>query len=56
MATFSGDCFDWGWPCKFTVTVQGNRTVNSFAISGSGFTPEGGNLTSGAIEIFNSLP
>jgi len=50
-ATFSGDCFNWEEPCTFTVTVHGNQPVDSFAITGSGFTPEAGNLTSGAIEI-----
>jgi hypothetical protein len=51
MATFSGGCFNWWEPCTFTVTVQGNQSVNSFAITGSGFTPEAGNLTSGAIAV-----
>ena len=51
LATFTGDCFDFEEPCAFTVTVQGNKSVNSFAITGTGFTPEAGNLTRGEIVI-----
>jgi hypothetical protein len=53
-ATISGDCFNvLEGPCTFTVTVHGNQPVESFAITGTGFTPEAGPLIFGAIEIFS---
>jgi hypothetical protein len=51
MATFSGVCVNMADPCTFTVTVTGNQAVDRFAITGSGLTPEAGNLTSGSIQI-----
>jgi hypothetical protein len=53
-ATFGGTCTKNGAPCTFTVNVTDNGepgTNDSFVISVSGATPEGGMLRSGNIQI-----
>jgi len=53
-ATFGGTCTKNGAPCTFTVNVTDNGepgTNDSFVISVSGGTPEGGTLRSGSIQI-----
>jgi hypothetical protein len=53
-ATFSGACTNNGTGCTFIVNVTDNgepATKDSFNISVSGGTPEGGMLRSGNIQI-----